>query len=74
MKSMLYNQSYYFENGKLVAYKRDFMGIGGSVTYYFKDDKLVFIDESKIEPEMVFEREDMASILVRATNVYKSFC
>ena len=73
MPDFLDNQSYYFEDGKLVAYKKDFMGIGGSVTYYFKDDKIVFIDETKIEEEMIFTSEDAEDILERANNVYEIF-
>ena len=73
MPDFLDNQSYYFQDGKLVAYKKDFMGIGGSVTYYFKDDKIVFIDETKIEEEMVFVSEEENDILERANNVYKKF-
>lgn len=73
MPDFLDNQSYYFQDEKLVAYRKDFMGIGGSVTYYFKDDKIVFIDETKIEEEMVFASEKEEDILERANNVYERF-
>ena len=68
------NQNYYFEDEKLVAYKREFMGIGGEVTYYFKGSELIFIDETKIEKEMIFESEDINDIMQRANSVYKLFC
>lgn len=67
------NQNYYFEDGSLVAYKEEFMGIGGNVTYYFKDNELLFIDETNIEEEMTFESENPEWILRRAKNVYKEF-
>lgn len=67
------NQNYYFEDGSLVAYKEEFMGIGGSVTYYFKENELVFIDETNIEEEMTFESENPEWILRRAKNVYDEF-
>ena len=71
MPDFLDNQTYYFKEDKLVAYKEDFMGIGGSVTYYFKDNEIVFIDESKIEEEMVFEAESANDIIERSNNVYE---
>lgn len=71
MTDFLDNQNYYFEEGKLVAYKEDFMGIGGSVTYYFKDNELIYIDETKIEEEMNFVNEDEENILKRASTVYE---
>ena len=73
MPDFLDNQSYYFEGEKLVAYKKEFMGIGGSVTYYFKDDKIIYVDETKIEEEMIFTSEDAKDILERANNVYERF-
>ena len=73
MPDFLDNQSYYYQEGKLVAYKKDFMGIGGSVTYYFRNDEIIFIDESKIEEEMVFTSENIEAILERANNIYQKF-
>lgn len=73
MPDFLDNQSYYYQEGTLVAYKKDFMGIGGSVTYYFRNDEIIFIDESKIEEEMVFTSENAEDILERANNIYEKF-
>ena len=71
MPDFLDNQTYYFKGDKLVAYREDFIGIGGSVTYYFKDNEIVYIDESKIEKEMVFEAENEKNIIERSNNVYE---
>ena len=73
MPDFLDNQSYYYQDGKLVAYKKDFMGIGGSVTYYFRNDEVVFAGESKIEEEMTFTSEKAEDILERANNIYEKF-
>lgn len=65
-------QGYYYRDGNLVMYKREFMGIGGNVKYYFKDGELVALI-TKIEPEMDFTPEKSAEILKRASNNYEDF-
>lgn len=69
----LNNQTYFYKNGKIIAYREDFMGIGGSATYYFEDDKLVFVDETDVEEEMNFVSEDANNIIQRAEEIFKQF-
>ena len=69
----LNNQTYFYKNGKIIAYREDFMGIGGSATYYFEDDKLVFVDETDVEEEMNFVSEDANNIIQRSQEIFKKF-
>ena len=69
----LNNQTYYYNDEKLIAYRVDFMGIGGSATYYFKNDELVFIDETNVEEEMNFVSEDANNIIQRSQEIFKQF-
>ena len=73
MPDFLNNQNYYFKEGKLVAYKEEFIGIGGAATYYFENNELLFIDETEIEEEMTFVSKDINSILERVNVIYKNY-
>lgn len=64
------NQSYYYKNGKLVAYVREFIGIGGSFEYYFKNGKLIEIVKNIEEDPKLFEEESTEKIL-KAAEVVK---
>ncbi len=65
-------QSYYYKDGDLVMYKRDFIGIGGCAKYYFKDGEQVALI-TLVEPEMNFKPEQSANIIKRAKNNYLDF-
>lgn len=63
---------YYYKDNELVMYRREFMGIGGSVNYYFKGGKLIDIKDDT-EEEMNFTPEKEEDILERAKNVYDKY-
>lgn len=65
-------QSYYYKDGELVMYRCDFIGIGGSAKYYFKDKTQVALITS-VEPEMNFKPEQSTNIIKRAENNYSDF-
>ena len=65
-------QSYYYKGGDLVLYKRDFIGIGGSAKYYFKDGEQVAL-VTDVEDAMKFTPERSADITKRASNNYLDF-
>lgn len=73
MPDALDNMIFYYQNGKLTAYTREFMGIGGSVTYYFNHDKLISIDKTKLEPEMEFTPENTVSIIIKSESAWNEY-
>lgn len=67
------NQSYYYKNGKFVAYVRDFIGVGGSFRYYFKNGKLIKIEKNIEEDPSLFQEENTEKILKAAEFVKEKY-
>lgn len=69
----LNNQTFYFSEGKKVAYVKEFVGIGGEVEYYLKNGEIVFINKAGIEENMIFVPENANDMLTRANNIYNKY-
>ncbi len=65
-------QYYYFKEGKLVMYVREFMGVGGNITYYFDGEEIISVKEN-IEAGIVVVKEEVQDILSMANNNYTKF-
>lgn len=69
----LNNQIYYFNKyGALMMYESDFIGVGGSVKYYFSNGKLIE-KESNLQAELHVEFENEKDILERSDIIYETF-
>ncbi len=67
------NQQYHYdENGDLVLYVCELMGIGGEIRYYFNENQLVKTEE-KIDGELFTKYEDENEIVQRAKLVYDKY-
>lgn len=64
-------QSFYYSGDNLVLYKREFIGIGGEASYYFRDGKKIAV-KTEVEEEMNFEEEKAEDILKRAMHIRDS--
>ena len=63
------NQIFYYKDSKLVLYESESNTIGGSVRYYFDNDKLISV---KADPELTGD-EEASEILTRAKSVYEKY-
>lgn len=69
----LNNQYFYYNNeGKLIFYKNESVGVGGSIIYYFNNERLIK-KENKIEENIEVEFEDESDILFKAYNLYDRY-
>lgn len=70
---VLNNEIYYFNKyGTLMLYESQSVGVGGSVKYYFSNDKLI-AKENNLQEIIEVEFEAEQDILDRADEVYKLF-
>ncbi len=68
------NNAYYHydQNGNLVLYVCELIGVGGQMRYYFDQGKL-FHKEETVEEDISLSWEEEAEILQRATMVYQKY-
>lgn len=73
MSDFVNNQQYHYdENGNLVLYISELMGIGGEVRYYFYDDQLIKTEET-VDGELFMNYEDASQILQKSKLVYDKY-
>lgn len=65
---------HYNDNGNLVAYVLEYSGIGGKITYYFNDGKLIdtITDVEELD-NFSIEYEEEQDILIKSEKVYNKY-
>lgn len=67
------NQQYHYdENGNLVLYISELMGIGGEIRYYFYNNQLIKTEDT-VEEELFINYENSNEIIQRAKVVYDKY-
>lgn len=65
-------QYHYDENGNLILYVRELIGVGGEIRYYYEDGKFLK-EEQIIEEGIEIDDEDKLEILQRAKLIYEKY-
>ncbi|MBO5143394.1 MAG: hypothetical protein J6C46_10490 [Clostridia bacterium] len=73
MSDFVNNQQYHYdENGNLVLYISELMGIGGELRYYFLNNQLIKTEET-VDGELFMKYEDTNQILQKSKLVYDKY-